>query len=62
MAGAAGASKRAIAIEHNWVMLPNSTKMQTSWQLLLTKRAGGERLRVLLGRQGAIFYGMKWQW
>ena len=32
--------------------------MQTSWQLLLTKRAGGLRLRVLLGRQGAIFYDL----
>ena len=64
MAGAAGASKRAIAIEQSCVTLPSSTKMQTSWQLLLTKRAGGLRLRVLFGRQGAILQQemavMKW--
>ena len=64
MAGAAGASKRAMAIEHSCVTLPSSARMQTSWQLLLTKRAGGLRLRVLLGRHGAILQQemavMKW--
>jgi hypothetical protein len=43
-----------MAIEHSCVTLPSSTSMQTSWQLLLTKRAGGERLRVLFGRHGGI--------
>ena len=63
-AGAAGASKRAIAIEQSCVTLPSSARMQTSWQLLLTKRAGGLRLRVLLGRQGAILRAVAtaWRW
>jgi len=53
-----------MAMEHSCVTLPSSARMQTSWQLLLTKRAGGLRLRVLLGRQGAILQQemavMKW--